>query len=390
MVQNVNIAIVTIAYNRPDSLSRLLDSLNRVDYEGHDVTLIISIDYSGDDSVYRLAHSFEWKFGEKKVIQHTVNLGLKKHVLTCGDMVKDYDAVIVLEDDLIVSPAMYSYTIRAVEKYKNDDNIAAIALYSKGFSETAWKPFVPAVSCYDTYFVQTAESWGQVWMRDSWKDFRTWYDNNSTPFSKASGVPNDVCDWDSKSWKKYHIKYCVDNNKYTVYPYWSLTTCMGEEGEHVKKNNNRFQVPFVETKSKEYRFADFVDESSVKYDVYLERVSENLSGICMDLYGQKTDFGSCKYVITPRVINYKVVDTYGLALRPHEENILLNVRGDYFVKYDLSSPLKNIPVFKAEKQIDYYNYIDFEYATNQMRTKDLFSHMWRLVFYRIKKLFRKK
>ncbi len=390
MDQNVNIAIVTIAYNRPDSLSRLLDSLNRVDYEGHDVPLIISIDYSGDDSVYKLANSFEWEFGEKRVIQHTSNLGLKKHVLTCGDLVENYDAVIVLEDDLIVSPAMYSYTVRAVQKYKDDDNIAAIALYSKGFSETAWQPFVPAVSCYDTYFVQTAESWGQVWMRDSWKKFRAWYENNSAPFSYACGVPKDVCEWDSKSWKKYHIRYCVDNNKYTVYPYWSLTTCMGEEGEHVKKTNNRFQVPFVETKCTEYRFADFYDDKSVKYDAYLERVCNTFSDTCMDLYGQKTDFGSYKYLITPKAMNYKVVESYGLSLRPHEENILLKSRGNYFVKYDLSVPSKSVPVFKSEAQMNYYNYIDFEYATNKMRIKDLFSNTWRIVFYRIKKLFRRK
>ena len=151
MDQKLNIAIVTIAYNRPDSLTRLLNSLKKVDYEGHNVPLIISIDYSGDDSVYKVADAFRWDFGEKKVIKHTSNLGLKKHVLTCGDLVEDYDALIVLEDDLIVSKAMYSYAWRAVEKYKGDDNITAISLFTKGWSETAFKPFVAAPSCFDTY-----------------------------------------------------------------------------------------------------------------------------------------------------------------------------------------------------------------------------------------------
>ena len=310
MEQNVNIAIVTIAYNRPDSLLRLLDSLKKVDYEANSVPLIISIDYSGDDRVYKVAEAFNWEFGEKKIIQHTSNLGLKKHVLTCGDLVKDYDALIVLEDDLIVSPAMYSYTWRAVEKYKDDDNIAAISLYAKEWSESAWKPFVPAVTCYDTYFVQTAESWGQVWMRKDWVRFREWYKNNSEPFSESVGVPQDVCDWDSKSWKKYHIKYCVDNNKYTVYPYRSLTTCMGEEGEHVKANNNRFQVPMIENVQKQFVFADFENDDSVKYDTYLERVFNKQMDTCIDLYGQKKDYGSFRYVITPKNLNYKVVETY--------------------------------------------------------------------------------
>ena len=141
-----NIAIVVVAYNRPDALLQLLHSLNKVDYEGHSVPLIISIDYSGKDDTYRAAEAFEWSYGDKKIIRHSENLGLKKHVLSCGDLVKDYDAVIILEDDLLVSPSMYSYAWRAVEKYKDDENIAAISLYTKGWSETAYKPFTPAYS----------------------------------------------------------------------------------------------------------------------------------------------------------------------------------------------------------------------------------------------------
>ncbi len=391
MDQNLNIAIVTIAYNRPDSLLRLLDSLKKVDYEGHSVPLFISIDYSGDDSVYKVAEAFNWEFGEKKVIQHTSNLGLKKHVLTCGDLVKDYDALIVLEDDLIVSPAMYSYTYRAVEKYKDDDNIAAISLYAKEWNESAWKPFVPAKTKYDTYFVQIAESWGQIWMRDGWTKFRDWYEHNNEPFLKASGVPKDVCEWDSKSWKKYHIKYCVDNNKYTVYPYCSLTTCMGEEGEHVKTNNNRFQVPLVETVQKQYAFADFENDDAVKYDAYLERIYNNQKDTCIDLYGQKIEYGSCRYVITQKNLNFKVVETYGLSLRPHENNISHKVNGKYFLKYDLSTPEKSKSMFFcSEAEMDYYNYADFEYVTNKMRIKDLLTHTMRIIFYRIKKQFRRK
>lgn len=390
MDQKLNIAIVTIAYNRPDSLTRLLNSLKKVDYEGHNVPLIISIDYSGDDSVYKVADAFRWDFGEKKVIKHASNLGLKKHVLTCGDLVADYDALIVLEDDLIVSKAMYSYTYAAVEKYKDNDNIAAISLYSKGWNETAWKPFNPAITCFDTYFVQIAESWGQVWMKNDWQNFRKWYENNCEPFSYSPGVPKDVCEWDSKSWKKYHIKYCVDNNKFTVYPYRSLTTCASEQGEHIKVTNNDFQVPLLETSQRQYNFADFDDENAVKYDAHLERIFTDMDDTCIDLYGQKKDFGSYRYIITPRCLNYKIVDTYGLSLRPHEENILFEISGNYFVKYDLGIENKNSPIFKSETELRYYNYVDFTVVTNKMRIKDLFSHTLRLIVYRIKKLFRRK
>lgn len=390
MEQKVNIAIVTIAYNRPESLLRLLNSLKMVDYEEHNVPLYISIDYSGDDSVYKAADAFCWPFGEKMVIKHTVNLGLKKHVLSCGDLVENHDALIVLEDDLIVSPAMYSYAWRAVENYKSDDNIAAISLYSKEWNETAWKPFVPAQTSCDTYFVQTAESWGQIWMSDGWAKFRKWYENNSEPFDCSSGVPQDVCEWDSRSWKKYHIKYCVDNNKYTVYPYRSLTTCVGEEGEHVKVNNSDFQVPLLETAHRQYAFADFDSYDAVKYDAYLERNFPVYTDVCLDLYGQKKEFSSYKYLISPKCLNYKIVKTYGLSMRPHEDNIMMNANGEYFYKYDLAVKQQNPVKNHSEMALRYYHYIDYVGVTNQMTVWDIVKQLFRVINRRVKKLFRRK
>lgn len=394
MDQNLNIAIVTIAYNRPDSLLRLLNSLKKVDFEGHNVPLYISIDYSGDDSVYKLARSFSWEFGEKKVIQHTSNLGLKKHVLTCGDLVNDYDALIVLEDDLIVSKAMYSYTYRAVEKYKDDDNIAAISLFTKGWSETAFKPFVAAPSCFDTYFIQTAESLGQVWIKDKWIKFKQWYESHSASFGRSERIPLNVRQWDEKSWKKYHIWYCIDENKFTVYPYIALTTCSGDEGEHVinsevYNNIGLIQVPLQKDINIDYRFADFNDNKSVKYDAFLERfISE--SDTCMDLYGQKTDYTPYSFVITPKILNYKIIETYGLLMRPHEENIYRCEKGRYFYKYDLSINQKNKVEIHSEMAMRYYNYIDYEGVTNQMMVSDIVKQLLRVLKRRIKKLFRRK
>ena len=380
-----NIAIVVVAYNRPDALLQLLNSLNKVDYEGYSVPLIISIDYSGKDDTYRAAEAFEWSFGEKKIIRHPENLGLKKHVLSCGDLVKDYDAVIILEDDLLVSPSMYSYAWRAVEKYKDDENIAAVSLYAKGFSETSQKPFVPAPSKYHTYFIQTAESWGQVWMRDQWFLFKDWFELQNDKFGDSEAIPRDVREWDDKSWKKFHIKYCIDNNRYTVYPYTALTTCRGEEGEHVRNSMNTYQVPLACAGMLEYCFADYAATDSVKYDAFMERVFENTGDTCIDLYGTKTQYDGYRYVITPKLLDFQSIETYGLSLRPHEENIIAKTTGNYFVKYDLSTKQKNAVSYKTEMALKYYNYVDYQSVTSMMLVKELFHHLFRVIKYRVKK-----
>ena len=104
----MNIGVVIPCYNRVDSLNRLLVSLKDANYLGDDVDLIFSIDYSGINSVQVLAESFQWEFGIKKLILHSNNLGLKQNILSCGDLVDEYDAVIILEDDLYVAKDFYS------------------------------------------------------------------------------------------------------------------------------------------------------------------------------------------------------------------------------------------------------------------------------------------
>lgn len=66
------LAIVVVAYNRTDSVSRLLGSLAKAHYS-IPAPLIISIDKSNTDDVAKLADSFEWEHGPKRVIKHQQN-----------------------------------------------------------------------------------------------------------------------------------------------------------------------------------------------------------------------------------------------------------------------------------------------------------------------------
>ncbi len=50
--------------------------------------------------------------------------------LQCGDLTEKYDAVVVLEDDLVVAEGFMQYVVAAVEAYKNNDEIAGISLYT--------------------------------------------------------------------------------------------------------------------------------------------------------------------------------------------------------------------------------------------------------------------
>ncbi|MGK7895195.1 MAG: glycosyltransferase, partial [Xenococcus sp. (in: cyanobacteria)] len=141
---SVNPVIIIAAYNRANSLQRLLNSLVRADYTGHDsITLIISIDYSNNSEVILIAENFVWEFGNKEIIKHSTNLGLKQHIIFCGDLTERYQSVIILEDDLIVSPAFYDYTCQALSYYQDQADISGISLYSYFYNEYAQVRFMP-------------------------------------------------------------------------------------------------------------------------------------------------------------------------------------------------------------------------------------------------------
>src|ERR1041384_3012577 len=150
--------IVISAYNRPTALKRLLSSLAKAVFPKKNQTcLIISIDRGEDDAyqqVVEIARAFEWAFGPKKVIEQQEHLGLVKHVFFCCGLTQKYDEVIYLEDDLIVSPAFYTYCTQAFNFYQADARIAAISLYSLWFNGYTQQPFMPLEDGTDVFFLQ--------------------------------------------------------------------------------------------------------------------------------------------------------------------------------------------------------------------------------------------
>ena len=195
----MNIAIVTVAYNRVDSLSRLLSLLDGAYYEDNNVTLIISVDKSKTDVVERFADDYQWKHGEKIVDKHDKNLGLRPHMMSLGKWFDRFDALVILEDDIVVSPNFYNYACQTVAKYSVCPDIAGISLYGFSVNYQMGIPFEPVKDEHDAYFMQCAMSWGEIWMRDSWQKFYDWYLQHQD-FSVIPELPQRICSWNQKSW----------------------------------------------------------------------------------------------------------------------------------------------------------------------------------------------
>ena len=156
------IAITVIAYNRTESLKRLLCTLSHACYDGDTIPLYISVDKSDTDAVERFADEYCWEYGPKTVVKHSRNMGLKEHVLSQGALLDEYDAVIVLEDDLTVAPDFWSFAKQTVHQYKDDDRVAGVSLYSFAVNYHTLRPFTPQHDGHDVYFMNCAMSWGEI------------------------------------------------------------------------------------------------------------------------------------------------------------------------------------------------------------------------------------
>lgn len=327
-------AIVVVGYDRIKALKRLLNSLGNADYEGfHDITLIISLDKSGVTGVAEAADSFEWKYGKKKVIKRPERMGLKKHILSCGDLTAEYGSIIMLEDDLFVSPMFYPYTCAALEKAGHDENVAGISLYCHKFNVFARLPFDAVDDGFDNYYFRFPCSWGQAWNRIQWERFREWLKDHEDEDLGGDGMPSFAAAWGDSSWLKYALKYAINEKKYWLYPRISYTTNFFDEGEHSKEAVTDLQVPLRIGKRKDYCFS-LPETSSAKYDQYFENEGLQYEA---DIYGLKRKDGALdpeKPFYSSEKLNIKRAESFGLSLRPVDSNILFNIEGDGIYLYE--------------------------------------------------------
>lgn len=351
------IGICIIAYNRINSLKRVLKSIEKAYYGKDSIELVISIDKSSTNIVEEYAKQYKWRFGNKRIITHPHNLGLRNHVLKCGNLLDEFDAIIVLEDDVYVAQNYYLYSKECINKFKDNENIAGISLYNFPINYHNLQPFKALHCDSDIYLMQNAQSWGQIWMKQQWKEFIEWYHRNNEEFSSLPHLPNSICTWPKSSWLKYHTRYCIENNKYFVYPYISLSTCFGDTGTHTANYSTHIQSSLLYGLKRKYNL-----NTIMKYDAFFENetiykyLSIDKENLCIDFYGEKKNKLNKRFYLTRKILPYKIIKSYALALKPYEMNIINELDGQELFLYDTTIPRKKQSNTSIEKLFNFYMY----------------------------------
>jgi len=278
----MNSPVVIFVYNRPLHTKEMLKSLNQCRGCGQ-TELFIYADgpkTSNDtkvNEVRAIIHNFEKnnQFASVNIIESDRNRGLAASVISgVTSIIERYGRVIVLEDDLNLSPYFLEYMNDALDYYKDDEEIWSISGYSFPMKSLQRYP-------HDVFYSYRGCSWGWATWYDRWKNV----DWNVSEYDKF------ICD---EAWMKrfnrggvdltnmlkmqmegkidsWAIRWCFaqsNQDMYTVYPkisYLENAGCDGS-GTHSGANNDfytdmsqcvpkcRFETLKIEKKlTKEFR-----------------------------------------------------------------------------------------------------------------------------------------
>jgi hypothetical protein len=235
-----NIQIAIFAFNRPSHLETCLNSvkLNKEAIES-DLTIFVDGPRSEKDlvSVNEVLAIAEKVTGFKSilVVKSPINKGLANSVVDgVSRILEKNPAVIVLEDDLIVSPYFLEYMCRSLGKFQNEKVVASIHGYLPNLSKETQAPF----------FLRGADCWGWATWSDRWnsvewdgaklrdelikkklvKQFN--HDGNYNYF----GMLERQLNGENDSWAiRWHASMFLQN-KLTLYPNKSLVINTGMDG----------------------------------------------------------------------------------------------------------------------------------------------------------------
>ncbi len=352
-------AIVVVGFNRVDSLLRLLNSLQRAEYPAGNIPLVISLDFGGGNAIRMAVEEFNWTHGRKICIFHKENLKLQKHMFSCMSLTEYFKGIILLEDDIFVSPVFYYYAQSAMDYYGNNDKVAGVSLYNTSVSNFSHKPLYIMRGQSDVYAAQMVETWGECFTYNMWNSFNEWYEENPDINWEQIDMYPFIGKW-KNAWSKFYFAWMLSTGRFFIEPYCSLSTCFSDAGVHSSNGlPSNTQQEILQYDKKVYAFDKF--EKIYQYDVYLyplglgRYMGVKEEELEVDFYQDRQKTNK-RYLLSHVILDYKVVKSFDVRLKPIEANVIEQLDGERLFLYDRNIVEKNRRSSRtAHKYImDYY------------------------------------
>lgn len=230
--------IALFCYARKDHLEKVIDSLLK-NQEASNTDLIVFSDGSKNNTRLKVQEVREYVrtisgFKSLRVVEREKNYGLAKNIISgVTEIVSQYGRIIVLEDDIVISPFFLEYMNFSLDRYENNEEVISIHGY-----------VYPIKGLPDFFFVKGADCWGWATWKRGWDLFekdgtkllselkkrklcREFDFNYSYPYtSMLEGQIKGTND----SWAIRWYASAFLKNKYTLYPGKSYVENIGFDG----------------------------------------------------------------------------------------------------------------------------------------------------------------
>jgi len=232
--------IALFCYNRPEHLRVTVEGLLKNDL-AHKTDLFVFCDAAKDvtaqasvDQVRAYLKKITG-FNNITIDEKASNFGLADSIISgVTQVVAQYGRVIVMEDDLLVSPFFLQYMNDALELYQNDENVISIHGYIYPIQKK-----LP-----ETFFLKGADCWGWATWKRGWDLFNPngqdlldqLKEKNLTKefdFDDAYPYTKMLEDWTQGQNNSWAIRWYASAflaNKLTLYPGRSLVFNTGNDG----------------------------------------------------------------------------------------------------------------------------------------------------------------
>ena len=248
----MNSPIAVFLYNRPNKSHICLKSLSlNHGFNGSPLYIFIDGPKSKSDKIQiqkikKVVNDFEFK-NLKQVFISQNNMGLANSVFKGVNKILNlYDTVIVVEDDLVLSPFFLNFINNCLKKYQNK-NIYQVSGYVWGEElKNQLSPFL----------IPNINSWGWGTWKSKWEGFKLGQIkkqeliNFNSKYIKKFNLSNS---YNYYKILKKHLRGKVDSwaiqwyyfvfkkNGYTIYPHSTLVLNKGMDGSGTHTISNKFK-----------------------------------------------------------------------------------------------------------------------------------------------------
>ncbi len=267
--------IALFVYNRPEHTRRTLKFLGENQLASESRLFIFSdaaatekeaAQVNAVREVIRFGHE---QFKSVTLVEQPHNLGLATSVIRgVTQLVSEYGQVIVVEDDLVTSPATLLYFNTALEKYRHTPEVMHIGAYMYPLADDT----LP-----ETFFYRAATSWGWATWERAWSAFDPDIERLLARFDREK-IHAFSIEGTMNFWKQMLDFRAGKNNSWairwyasiflagglTLNPSKSLVNNIGHDGSGTHSGNNSIYNVTVSERPVDY-FPDQLEENKAAY-----------------------------------------------------------------------------------------------------------------------------